>query len=262
MALPIRLALVLALAAGGAHAASAPFASDPTGWWSTPQTVTENRLDPLARRSPTNDQATVRIDGGVDPLLYRLWGLPPLQSQLLRRDETILEVWYHPTASARQAVARLVMRSDGRAFVQARAGLACCKPEIDRRVDIDVEITPPKAALEAISEDPLWRTPKLVAVRQDRGDDVSALCAGGAAYDLTLVRFGLAYSLHRACDPAEIGQVASALELALGSAIGRDPRFDAVFAKGADFSAERTAYRQLLAGGGSLAAAPPAGPPN
>lgn len=262
MALPVRLALVLSLAAGGAQAAGAPFAGDPTGWWSAPQTVTENRLDPLARRSPSKDQTPVRIDGGVDPLLYRLWGLPPLQTQLLRRDETILEVWFHPTGSARQAVVRLVMRSDGRAFVQARAGLACCKPEIDRRVDIDEEITPPKAALEAIAQDKIWQSPKLVGVREGQGDEVMAICSGGVAYDLILVQSGQSFTLHRACDAAQIGQVASALQLALGSAMGRDPRFDAVFPKGADFSAETAAYRQLLAAGGSLQATSPASPAN
>ncbi|WP_236627746.1 hypothetical protein [Caulobacter sp. B11] len=62
----------------------------------------------------------------VDPLLYRLWGLQPLQAQLVRRGELILEVWARPARGVRQAVVRVTVRRDGRAFVQARAGLGCC----------------------------------------------------------------------------------------------------------------------------------------
>jgi hypothetical protein len=84
----------------------------------------------------------VPIDNGVDPLLYRLWGLQPLQSQLIKRGELVLEVWARPATGVRQAVIRVTVRRDGRAFVQARAGLGCCTPEIGRRVDIDAELAP------------------------------------------------------------------------------------------------------------------------
>src|SRR5262249_37588872 len=49
---------------------------------------------------------------------------------------------------------------------------------------------------------------------------------------------------------------ADALELLLGAAMGRDPRFDVIYPGGASFASERDAYRELIAGGGSLKAAP------
>jgi len=83
---------------------------------------------------------------GVDPNLYRLWALPPLQWQALRGAEMILEVWTRHANSVRQTVARIVVRRDGKAFVQGRAGLACCEAGIARRVRFDAELpegTPP-----------------------------------------------------------------------------------------------------------------------
>ena len=67
-----------------------------------------------------------------------------------------LEVWVRPSRGVRQAVIRITLRRDGRAFVQARAGLGCCAPQIDRRVDIDTELPAEQIpGLKAISGDAL-----------------------------------------------------------------------------------------------------------
>jgi hypothetical protein len=59
-------------------------------------------------RRPNSNRSTIAarprrtpipIDNGVEPLLYRLWGLQPLQSQILKRGELILEVWARPAAA-------------------------------------------------------------------------------------------------------------------------------------------------------------------
>lgn len=246
-------ALVLNLLAVGGAMAAAPFANDPTGWWSAPQTITEARLDPLARRAPNDDQRPVVVENGADALLYRLWGLPPLQSQVVREDEIIIEAWVRPTAETRQAVIRLTERSDGRVFLQARAGLGCCKPQIDRRVDIDVELgMSDRGAVQAMAADALWRAPRFVRVKKAGEEAVSGLCAGGVSYDLTLVADFQARHLRRACDEQEIGQAGAVLSSLIGLALGRDARFDAVFPRGADFTSARTAYQALIAAGGQL----------
>jgi hypothetical protein len=56
---------------------------------------TRSRAAAAARRDEL-----VPIDNGVDPLLYRLWGLQPLQSQLIKRGELVLEVWARPGHAA------------------------------------------------------------------------------------------------------------------------------------------------------------------
>ncbi len=251
----LALALVLCLPGGALAAPPPPFEDDPTGWWSAPQTITEARLDPLARRAPNDDQRPVTVENGAEPLLYRLWGLPPLQSQVVRQDEVIVEAWVRPTAETRQAVIRLTLRSDGRAFLQARTGLGCCKPQIDRRVDIDVELSSvPRDAIQAMAADSLWNAPRFVRVQETGVAQVSGLCTGGTSYDLTLVADRRARAVRRACDQTEIGQAATVLSGLIGLALNRDPRFDAAFPRGADFTAHRTAYEALIADGGRLAA--------
>ena len=194
------------------------------------------------------------FSNGVDASLYRLWGLPPLQTQVVRRGEAVFETWYRPTNSARQAVVRVTLRNDGRTFVQARAGRGCCAPEIARRVDIDLEL--PGEAREAfrrLKDDPLWRQPRHVVVTEG-GDVVTSVCVDGASYDLSLVDDRRAVHLRRSCDPAEIGSIAPAARAMIGAALGRDARFDVLFAKEA-FDQYQQAYQQLTAAGGSLAAA-------
>ncbi|WP_395443055.1 hypothetical protein [Caulobacter sp. UC70_42] len=245
----------------------APPPSDPSTWWSPEVRRPTAEQDPLyARRLGKTEQPTP-IDNGVEPLLYRLWGLHPLQSQALRKGELILEVWARPAGDVRQAVVRLTLRRDGRAFVQARAGLGCCTPEIGRRVDINAELAEPRiAALRAVSADPAWSQPRAVIVDYG-GGAVSAVCVDGVSWDVTLVIPGQARHLRRACDDAEVGSIAGILSAAIGAAVGRDPRFDAVLPRGADFSRQQRAYDDLLASGGRLRSdasdrpQPPAVPP-
>lgn len=230
----------------------APPPSDPSTWWSAEVRRPTAEQDPLYARRLGKTEQPPPIDNGVEPLLYRLWGLQPLQSQVLRKGELILEVWTRPAGDVRQAVVRLTLRRDGRAFVQARAGLGCCTPEIGRRVDINAELAEPQsAALRAISADPAWSQPRSVIVDYG-GGAVSALCVDGVSWDVTLVVPGQARHLRRACDDAEVGSIAGILSAAIGAAVGRDPRFDAVLPRGADFSRQQRAYDDLLASGGRL----------
>ena len=48
------------------------------------------------------------------------------------------------------------------------------------------------------------------------------------------------------------GSIAEILSAALGAAVGRDPRFDAVLPRGADFSRQASAYQALIGSGGRL----------
>ncbi len=242
------------LIAGLALAAVPQAAPDPAAWWSPDIPRPPPESEPLyARRLGRNDQP-IPIDNGVEPLLYRLWGLQPLQSQVLKRGELILEVWARPSRGVRQAVVRVTLRRDGRAFVQARAGLGCCTPEIGRRVDTDAELAEVQIApLKAIPADPAWSQPRAVIVDYG-GGAVTALCVDGVSWDVTLVVPGQARHLRRACDDAEVGSIAPILSAALGAAVGRDPRFDAVLPRGADFSRQASAYVSLIEGGGRLRA--------
>lgn len=225
---------------------------DPATWWSPEVPRPPPELEPLYNRRLGKDERPIPIDNGVEPLLYRLWGLQPLQSQVLKRGELIVEVWARPARGVRQAVVRVTLRRDGRAFVQARAGLGCCTPEIGRRVDIDAELAGPQiAALKALPADPAWSQPRSVIVDYG-GGAVSALCVDGVSWDVTLLVPGQARHLRRACDDAEVGSIAKILGAVIGAAAGRDPRFDAVLPRGADFSRQQRAYDDLLAGGGRL----------
>ena len=230
----------------------APPPPDPAAWWSPRLPRPPAEQDPLYGRRLGKSDRPVPIDNGVEPLLYRLWGLQPLQSQVVRPGELILEVWARPSRDVRQAVVRVTLRRDGRAFVQARAGLGCCTPEIGRRVDIDAELAEAQIApLRRVSADPAWGQPRSVIVDYG-GGAVAALCVDGVSWDVTLVVAGQARHLRRACDDAEVGSIAPLLAAAMGAAVGRDPRFDAVLPRGADFSAQTAAYQTLLREGGRL----------
>ena len=262
--LSVALALVLAApAAAFAQAAAPPPAQaappapalDPEAWWSVKERFPEASEDPLAgRRWSRRDRDVLRgFSNGVDASLYRLWGLQPLQGLVVRRNEAVFEAWFRPTSSTRQAVVRVIARGDGRVFVQARAGRGCCSPEVTRRVDINQELTgAAREAFRRLRDDPLWRQPRHVVVTEG-GDVVSSVCVNGASYDLTLVDSRRAVHLRRYCDPVEIGSVAPALKAIIGAALGRDPRFDAVFER-EDFDDYAAAYRELTTGGGGIAA--------
>jgi hypothetical protein len=257
-----RLALTaLILIAGAANAQPTPAAPpDPMAWWTDKAPPPPEAAAPLGGRRLARGERPIPVDNGVDPSTYRLWGLPPLQWQLLRGDEMVLELWVRPSLTVRQSVVRIVVRHDGRAFVQARAGLACCEPEISRRIGFDAELPAGSArTFLALRSHPMWSAPRAVQVNEGAGM-VDALCMDGTSYDLTLMIPGWSRSIRRACDYAEIGQVADALEAVLRAALGHDPRFDVLFAGRADFSAARGAYDALLKGGGTLKPDPNARP--
>jgi len=233
---------------------------DPKAWWEDKRPVVPETADPLGGRRVGRGERLIPLDSGVDPSTYRLWGLTPLQWQLLRGDEMILEVWVRPARSVRQSVVRITVRRDGKAFVQARAGLACCEADIARRMGFDAELPAGQAQLfEGLKSNPLWAAPR--AVKVSEGPEIAEeVCVDGTAYDLTLVVPGRSRSIRRACDDAAIGQAADVLEPVLRAALGHDPRFDVIFPGGFDFSAARTAYRDLIAHGGVLKPDPQARP--
>lgn len=227
---------------------------DPKSWWDEARPKAPEAADPLAGRKPPRGAIPIAV--GTDPLLYRLWGLAPLQAQVLKPGEMILELWVHLSLSPRQAVTRVVVRRDGAAFVQARAGLACCTPEIGRRVGFDARLDDAQAArLLKLKDDPLWDAPRDVRVVESVGAS-DALCVNGVSYDLVMATAERTRAVRRACDPQEVGQAADVLEAVLGAALGHEPRFDLVFPDGADFSAARKAYGDLVKAGGQLRAAP------
>jgi hypothetical protein len=233
---------------------------DPKAWWDDKRPVPPEAADPLGDRRMLSGMRLIPVDSGVDSSTYRLWGLSPLQSQLLRGDEMVLEAWVRPARSVRQSVVRITVRRDGKAFVQARAGLACCEAGIARRMGFDAELPPGQAqAFQALKALPLWASPRDVRVSQGSGlaDDV---CVDGTDYDVTLMVPGRASSLRRSCDSAAVGQAADVLEPVLRAALGHDARFDVIFPGGASFAGARDAYRDLLAHGGALKPDPHARP--
>lgn len=247
------LIATLAVLAPGAATAQAP-APDPMAWWTGTARIAESR-DPLGDRRSGRDDPAVAIDNGVQPLLYRLWGLPPLHTMVLREGETVIEVWARLPEDSRQAVARVTLRRDGDVFIQARAGLGCCLPEIGRRVDIDQKVEQPdRELLRRLARDAVWDQPK--EVRIEGPAEVEPLCARGAAYDLTLLTYERSRHLRRACNDEVIGQVADILQAVLSLAMGRDARFDVLFQSRTDFAAKRAAYQALLAQGGKLSPRP------
>jgi hypothetical protein len=224
---------------------------DPKSWWDDKRPKADTAADPLGGRRVRRGEQLPSPDNGVAPPTYRLWGLMPLQWQLLRGDEMILELWTRPANSVRQSVTRVTVRGDGDVFVQGRAGLACCEAVIGRRMGFDAELPAGSGQrFLALRELPLWRSPRDVRVVEP--DAADALCLEGTFYDLTLATPGRSVTLHRACDPAEVGEAAEVLETVLGAALGHDPRFDVIFPGGASFANARGAYRDLVAGGGRL----------
>jgi len=242
-----------------APAVEPPPPPTPEEYWEGKEPDLEDRQDPLGERRAS--RAEIRsprvIDNGVDALMYRLWGLPPLQTQLVRTGDAVLEAWVRPSGSVRQAIIRITLRRDGRSFVQARAGIACCKPEIIKRVDIDEEM-PPGAGVpfEALAGDALWNQPAEVRPQERGSGAVDSLCAGGVAYDLTLVTATRAYHLRRNCDPVEVGSIAPVLGPMVGAVLGKNNYIDYLFPKGADFTADARAYEAFVAGGGRLVPRP------
>jgi hypothetical protein len=234
-----------------------PFpAPDPKSWWEDKRPRPLEEADPLGGRRLRPGERLLEPDNGIDASTYRLWGLMPLQWQLLRGDEMVLEVWVRPAGSVRQSVSRVVVRG-GDAFVQGRAGLACCEAVIGRRLGFDARLAAGSAArFLALRAAPLWASPRDVRVSEAGAADT--VCLEGTAYDLTLAVPGRTVTLHRACDPAEVGEAADVLEAVLGAALGHDPRFDVIFPRGTSFASDRAAYRELLADGGRLRANPQA----
>jgi hypothetical protein len=244
-----------------AEAATWPYPPpDPKAWWDEAWPKTPETADPLGRRRLGRGERLAPIDNGIDASTYRLWGLMPLQWLILRGDEMILEVWTRPSGSVRQSVVRILVRRDGATFVQARAGYACCDALIGRRMGFDAELPAGSAArFLALRGHPMWDAPRDVRV-DEGGGTAEAVCVQGTSYDLTLLVPGRSRSLRRACDNAEIGQVADALEPVLGAALGHDSRFDVIFPGGVSYAAARGAYEDLLAQGGRLKPDPNARP--
>lgn len=228
-----------------------PSETDWSTWWTAPEPLNE-LIDPLGRRRPGRGAPT-QIAAPVDASVYRLWGLTPLQTQVLKNDETVFEIWVRPVNANRQAVVRVILRTDGRTFLQARAGRGCCAPGISRRVDIDRELPrESRGAFRTLRADAVWSQPRHVLLQEDGA--VAALCVEGVAYDLVKVETRGTRQLRRSCDPAEVGSVANALRTVLGAATGFDPRFDAVFNEGVGFAKEEREYTALRARGGVLQA--------
>jgi len=229
---------------------------DPQSWWDEKRPDPPEAADPLGDRRVSRGQRLTPIDNGIDPSTYRLWGLTPLQWQLLRGGEFIIEVWVRPARNVRQSIVRVTVREDGKTFVQGRAGLACCDAGIGRRIGFDVEMPEGSAQTFLPLRDlPIWQTPREVqVVRNAQTTDV--VCVSGVGYDLTLLTARGARNLHRDCDDVSIGQTADVLETVLKAAMGHDPRFDVLFRNNIDFSQERQAYQEFAAGGGVLKAAP------
>lgn len=224
---------------------------DPQSWWEAERPEPPEAADPLGGRRLPRDRPPPAVTP-IEPTLYRLWGLPPLQTQVVRRGELVMEVWRRPSNSVRQSVFRVIRRNDGEVFVQGRAGLACCAPDISRRVGFDAAL--PRELgdrLIALAEQSAWATPRDV-VAQESAATVGSICLEGAAYDLILLTENGGYALRRDCEDAEVGQVGDILEAVIGAGLGHEPRIDVLFPDGADFSRERAAYDRLVAQGGRI----------
>ena len=229
---------------------------DPRAWWEDERPAPPDAADPMARRRlPRSGPAPVVTP--IEPTLYRLWGLPPLQTQVVYGGEAILEVWRRPSNSVEQMVIRLTARRDGKAFVQVRAGRACCEPDIARRVGFDAELPAGyHSRIRDLAQADVWNSPR-DAVAQEGNASVGSICLDGVAYDLIRLTDDAGGVLRRDCEDAETGQAADLLETAIGAAMGHEPRIDVLLPNGADFSRERAAYEALIAGGGRIKPADP-----
>src|SRR5207249_2695826 len=78
---------------------------DPQSWWDDKRPKAPEAADPLGGRRVPRGRRLPAIDNGVDAATYRLWGLMPLQWQVLREGEMILEVWVRPSRNVRQSIA-------------------------------------------------------------------------------------------------------------------------------------------------------------
>lgn len=233
-------------------AAPAP-AYDPETWWSGMERRPDERFDPLGQRRWRRDDRVLDTQRAPEAGLYRLWGLVPLQTQAVRRGDMILEVWVRPTADRPSMVVRVTVRSDGEVFAQGRAGYACCRPDIQRRVDADIRL--PRSvrdSLTALRRDPLWSQPEHVVVRES-ADAISSLCVQGTSYDLYLAADGRAIHRRRSCDDAEVGSAAAVLEALFGAVRGQDPRIDAAMPRNGNFQRERAYWAEFSSSGGVLA---------
>lgn len=229
---------------------------DPQSWWDGERPKTPEAADPLGGRRLPRGARLADIDNGMDASTYRLWGLMPLQWQVMRGDEMIVEVWVRPARNVRQSVARIIVRGDGRAFAEGRAGYACCDAVIGRRMGFDAELPQGSAqTFLALRDSPIWKSPRdIETVHNATTSDT--VCVSGVGYDLTLLTAKGAKTLHRECDDVAVGQAAEVLEPVLKAAMGHDPRFDILFHNKVDFSSERQAYQDFTSGGGVLKPAP------
>ncbi|WP_369058881.1 hypothetical protein ABOZ73_14665 [Caulobacter sp. 73W] len=238
------------IAAALALALQAQAAPNPNDWWDAKIQRPAPELEPLAGRRLEGGENLPTVQNGVDPLLYRLWGLQPLENQILEPGEVIIEFWRRPALRVRQVVARITVRRDGKAFIQARAGLGCCAPEIARRVDINARL-PSSEPFRELATLPTWDTPSRVAVLDGKGS-IASLCLDGVSWDVTLLTHERSRHLRRACDGAEIGQIVGILTPLLAAVRGRDPRIDVLLPRGVDLEADRRAYEAHIAAGGRL----------
>lgn len=243
----VLLAATAALLAPAAHAQS-----QPVGWWDNPERRVPERFDPLGDRRWDREDRPLRVERVPEAGLYRLWGLTPLQTQALRRGDVILEAWVRPTRGRPEVVVRVIVRNDGTVWAQGRAGFACCRPDIQRRVDVDTELSrSTRDRFRALASDPLWRQPEHVVV-QEGGGAVSSLCVNGTNYDLYLASEGRVLHRRRSCDDAEVGSAGAVLEALLGAVRDGDPRLQAALPQNGNFQRERAWYADFLANGGRL----------
>lgn len=238
---------------GPAPAPEAPPAPTPKEFWEAPEVWLTDVQDPFGTRRASRGEVAPKTPGAPEPSYYRLWGLQPLQIQFLRAGETVMEVWVRPEGGSRQAMIRVTVRSDGRAFVQARAGVPCCSPAINKRVEVDAELPAGEdRRFTALAAHALWTQPKDVVI-DDGSGALEPLCVGGNAYDLYLLQQGRFVHARRDCGGAETGSASDVLTALVGAALGRDARFDFMFPRGADFSREKAQHAELVASGGRLA---------
>ena len=102
------LTIALLACASGARAAKprplpgepshAALAAQAEAFWAHGDPTPSEVKDPLFGRRVGRQEAAraPQISSNADALLYRLWGLQPLQLQVVRRGEAILEVWVRP----------------------------------------------------------------------------------------------------------------------------------------------------------------------